>query len=113
MSAEIIWSPRQGEPKKTAHPDALSNLNEARDFYKTHFFSKEWNLSMTKNDSQDNVLIWIWWTPPIGSKLSKISYPITTHQPRKNFLEEMENAYDAIYQEACRHHDPKIPFHKI
>ncbi len=112
MSVDVVWSPREGEPKKTSHPDALANLNEARDFYKTHFFSQQWNLCMTKNDSKDNVLIWIWWTPPVESKLSKISYPITTHQPRHAFLKEMQDAYDVIYQEACRYHDPKIPFHK-
>ena len=65
MSAEIIWNQKNGEEKKEAHPDALINLNVARDFYKTHFFSKEWNFSMTvKNDSRENILIWIGWTPP-------------------------------------------------
>jgi len=113
MSAEVIWSPREGEPKRTAHPDALINLNEARDFYKTHFFSKEWNLAMTKNDSKDNVLIWVWWTPPVESKLSKIAYPVSTQQDKRTFLNELQNAYDSIYEEACRYHDPKIPFNKM
>lgn len=104
MSAEILWKTKEPETQK-AHPDALLNLNEAREFYKTHFFSDEWNLSMTKNDSKENVLIWIWWTPPTSSKLSKISHPISTHQDRRTFLNELENVYQSIYEEACRYHD--------
>ena len=111
MSAEVIWSTREGEQKKTAHLDALFNLNVAREFYKSHFFSTEWNLCMTKNDSKDNALIWIWWTPPISSKLNKITHPISTHQDRRAFLKELEAVYQTIYEEAARYHDPKMPFY--
>jgi hypothetical protein len=109
MSAEVIWKQKDSEPKKTAHVDALFNLNAAREFYKKKKFPKEWNFQMTKNDSIDNILIWIWWTPPLESKLAKISYPISTHQPRNSFMEELENAYEGIYAAAFKHYETKKP----
>lgn len=109
MSADVVWKSREVEQKKTAHVDALFNLNAAREFYKKKPFPKDWNFQMTKNDSIDNILIWIWWTPPLDSKLSKISHPITTHQLRNVFMMELENAYDSIYSKAYKYFESKKP----